>query len=210
MAEGAAANALASLPGRKGVAATSQEGTQLTCDPFQLDGDVLRVYLPRLQMGGVDELTLRFAVGSQPWRARFELAEAEYHTFDQAIGVLRLVEIEPDGAGRQAARVAVHAPGLLTAIFCQNAVDGNEYEVRIEDLSETGVQLSTELKLERNDEFAVSLNLEGRRIRIEAKAANVVPGAYGRYTAGARITKIGEGDVLAIRRLAALGGDPAS
>jgi PilZ domain len=206
MVSGAAANALASLPGRKGVAATSQEGTQLTCDPFQLDGEVLRVYLPRLQMGGVDELTLRFAVGVQPWRARFRLTEAEYHTFDQAIGVLQLVEIEEDGAGRQAARFAVRAPGLLTAIFCQNAVDGNEYEVRVDDISETGIQLSTELHVERNDEFAVALNLEGRRVRVEAKAANVVQSAYGRFTVGARITKIAETDVLAIRRLAAQGG----
>ena len=151
MPGGAGANALASLPGRKGVAATSQEGMQLSCDPFQLDGDVLRVYLPRLQMGGVDELTLRFAVGAQPWRARFKLTEAEYHSFEQAIGVLELIEIEEDGAGRQAARIELHDTGLLTAIFCQNAVDGNEYEVRVDDISETGIQLTAELQVERND-----------------------------------------------------------
>jgi len=207
MSSGAAGNALASLPGRKGVAATSQEGTQLSCDPFQLDGDVLRVYLPRLQMGGVDELTLRFAVGAQPWRARFQLTEAEYHSFEQAIGVLQLIEIEEDGAGRQAARVELHEAAVLTAIFCQNAVDGNEYEVRVDDISETGIQLTAELQVERNDEFAVSLTLGGRRTRIEAKAANVSEGSYGRYTVGARITKIAESDVLAIRRLAAQHGE---
>jgi hypothetical protein len=207
MPSAAGANALASLPGRKGVAATSQEGTQLSCDPFQLDGEVLRVYLPRLQMGGVDELTLRFAVGAQPWRARFKLIEAEYHSFDQAIGVLELIEIEEDGAGRQAARVELHETALLTAIFCQNAVDGNEYEVRVDDVSETGIQLTAELQIERNDEFAVSLMLGGRRVRIEAKAANVSQGSYGRYTVGARITKIAEADVFAIRRLAAQQGE---
>ena len=53
---------------------------QLLCDPFQLDGLMLRAYLPRLQMGGVEQLTLRFAVGDQPWTARFELTEAEYHS----------------------------------------------------------------------------------------------------------------------------------
>jgi hypothetical protein len=44
---------------------------------------MLRAYLPRLQMGGVEQLTLRFAVGDQPWTARFELTEAEYHSFEQ-------------------------------------------------------------------------------------------------------------------------------
>ncbi|HEY0387465.1 MAG TPA: PilZ domain-containing protein [Gaiellales bacterium] len=200
-----ASQALASLPGRRGVPATSQDGAQIACDPFQLDGELLRAYLPRLQMAGIDRLTLRFAVGNAPWRAEFELTEAEYHSFEQAIGVLRLVAIEPDGAGRQSARVELRAPGVLTAIFCANAVDGNEYDVRIEDISETGVQLSTELRVEPGDEFAVTTELEGRRVRLEAKAVKGSAGAYGRTTVGARITKVSDSDLLAIRRLAVRG-----
>jgi hypothetical protein len=201
-----ASQALASLPGRRAVPATSQDGTQIPCDPFQLDGELLRVYLPRLQMAGVDRLTLRFAVGNSPWRAEFELAEAEYHTFEQAIGVLRLITIEPDGAGRGAARAALRAPGVMTAIFCQNAVDGNEYDVRVEDISETGLQLSTELQVEPGDEFGLVTELEGRQVRLEAKAVKTSHGSYGRTTVGARITKVSEADVLAIRRLAARSG----
>lgn len=203
--EGQAKQALASLPGRTGVPATSQDGTQIACDPFRLDGEVLRAYLPRLQMGGVERLTLRFAVGNQPWRAEFELAEAEYHSFEQAIGVLTLLEIEQDGAGRQSARAQLGAPGVLKAIFCQNAVDGNEYDVRVDDISETGVQLSTELQVAPGDEFALTTTLEGRRLQIEAKAVKATVGAYGRYSVGARITKVGEADLFAIRRLAVRG-----
>jgi PilZ domain len=201
-----ASQALASLPGRKAVPATSQDGTQIACDPFQLDGETLRVYLPRLQMAGIDRLTLRFAVGNAPWRAEFELAEAEYHSFEQAIGVLRLTAIEPDGAGRQSARAELRAPGVMTAIFCANAVDGNEYDVRVEDISETGLQLSTEFVVEPGDEFSLVTELEGRRVRLEAKAVKASAGVYGRTTVGARITKISDGDLLAIRRLAARSG----
>jgi hypothetical protein len=200
--EGQAAQALASLPGRTSVAATSQDGGNLACDPFQLDGEVLRVYLPRLQMGGIERLTLRFAVGNQPWKAEFELTEAEYHSFEQAIGVLQLVAIEQDGAGRQAARAQLRTPGVLKAIYCQNAVEGNEYDVRVDDISESGVQVSTELQVEPGDEFALTTDLQGHRLRIEAKAVKSNVGAYGRYTVGARITKISEADVFAIRRLA--------
>jgi hypothetical protein len=203
--DGPASQALASLPGRRGVSATSQDGSQIACDPFQLDGDVLRAYLPRLQMAGIDRLTLRFAVGNSPWRADFELTEAEYHSFEQAIGVLRLMGIEPDGAGRQKARVELRTPGVLTAIFCANAVDGNEYDVRVEDISETGVQLTTELRVEPGDEFALTTELEGRRVRLEAKAVKASGGAYGRTTVGAAITKVSEADLLAIRRLAVRG-----
>jgi hypothetical protein len=204
--EGAAERAMASLPGRTGVSATSQDGKQLLCDPFQLDGTVLRAYLPRLQMGGVEQLTLRFAVGDQPWAARFELAEAEYHSFEQAIGALALVEISEDGAGRQAARVEVHIPAVMTAIFCQYAVEGNEYDVRVDDLSETGVQFSIELQMAAGDEFALTLTLEERRITIQAKAVKADTGAYGRTVVGARITRVGDRDLLAIRRAAATAG----
>jgi hypothetical protein len=206
VAEGASAHALATLPGRTGVQATTQEGAVIACDPFQLDGEVLRAYLPRLEMAGIDRLTLRFAVGTQPWRADFELTEAEYHSFEQAIAVLRLISIEEDGAGRMSARVPVRSPGVLKAIFCKNAVDGNEYDVRVDDISETGVQLSTELTVERGDEFALTTTVDGRHVRIEAKAVTAGRAGYGRYTVGARITKIGEGDLLAIRRAAAQQG----
>jgi hypothetical protein len=202
-----ASQALASLRGRRAVPATSQDGAQIPCDPFQLDGETLRVYLPRLQMAGIERLTLRFAVGNTPWRAEFELAEAEYHTFEQAIGVLRLVSIEQDGAGRQSARAQLRAPGVLTAIFCANAVEGNEYDVRVEDISETGLQLSTELVVEPGDEFALMTELEGRRVRVEAKAVKAWGGTYGRTTVGARITKISEADLFAVRRLAARPAD---
>jgi hypothetical protein len=104
-------------------------------------------------MGGVEQLTLRFAVGDQPWTARFELTEAEYHSFEQAIGVLALVEINEDGPGRQAARVELHIPAVMTAIFCQYAVEGNEYDVRVDDLSETGAQFTIELQMAAGDEW---------------------------------------------------------
>src|SRR4029079_19639279 len=67
---------------------------------------------------------------------------------------------------------------------------------------ETGVQLSTELEVEPGDEFAVTTTVDGRHMRIEAKAVTAGRAGYGRTTVGARITKIGEGDLLAIRRAA--------
>jgi hypothetical protein len=201
--EEAAAQALASLVGRSGVQATSQEGATLPCDPFQLEGELLRAYVPRLQLGGVQRLTLRFAVGSQPWRGEFELEQAEYYSFEQAIAELSLLSIERDGAGRQSARAQVRAAGVMKAIFCQNAVDGNEYDVIVEDVSETGVQFSTEFQVEPRDQLSITTTLEGDRIRLTAAAVKVTPSAYGRFTVGARITDVGEADLLAIRRLAA-------
>jgi hypothetical protein len=204
--EDAAALALASLPGRSGVQATSQEGATLPCDPFQLDGEVLRAYVPRLQLGGVQRLTLRFAVGGNPWRAEFELEQAEYHSFEQAIAELRLLAIERDGAGRQKARARVRTAGIMKAILCQNAVDDNEYDVTVEDVSENGVQFSTEFRVEPRDQFSLTMRVGEERVRLVATAVNVSAAAYGRHTVGARITEVSESDLLAIRRIIARHG----
>ena len=160
---------------------------------------MLRAYVPRLQLAGVQRLTLRFAVGGAPWRAEFELEQAEYHSFEQAIAELRLLVIERDGAGRQKARARVRASAAMTAIFCQNAVDGNEYDVTVEDVSETGVQFSTEFQVELGHQFSLTMRVDDERVRLVAAAVNVSEATYGRHTVGARITEISEVDLLARR-----------
>ena len=95
--EGAAARALASLPGRTGVSATSQEGKQLLCDPFELDGLMLRAYLPRLQMGGVEQLTLRFAHSSTAEsRLRSELGLGQGRVLVFSVRAAQSVDFYPN------------------------------------------------------------------------------------------------------------------
>jgi hypothetical protein len=100
----------------------------------------------------------------------------------------------------------MHMPAVMTAIFCQYAVEGNEYDVRVDDLSETGVQFSIELQMVAGDEFALTFTLEERKITIQAKAVKADMGAYGRAVVGARITRVGDRDLLAIRRATASAG----
>ena len=149
----------------------------------------------------MQRLTLRFAVGGNP-ASQFELEQAEYYSFEQAIAELRLLAIERDGAGRQKARARVRAAGVMKAILCQNAVDGNEYDVTVEDVSETGVQFTTELQVEPRS-VPLTMRAEGERVRIVATAVNVSQGAYGPVHRRRRITEVPEADLLAIRRLAA-------
>lgn len=197
-----AAQALKSLIGKGSVRAVGQDGDEISCQVQQVDGDNVRVLLPRLKMAGIDTLTLRFAVDGAPWKVACELTEAEYHSFEEALGVLRVTDAERDGAGRAAARVAVHAAGTMKAVQCQNAVRGNEYAVRVDDISETGIQFSVDLKVEPGDQFRVSAPVAGASMHVEAQAVTVKQGAYGRCSVGARITNISHTDLLALRRLA--------
>ncbi|HVI18447.1 MAG TPA: hypothetical protein VM712_08715, partial [Gaiellales bacterium] len=67
-------------------------------------------------------------------------------------------------------------------------------------------QFSIELQVAAGDEFALRFMLEERRITIQAKAVKADMGAYGRTVVGARITQVGDRDLLAIRRAAATAG----
>ena len=198
--------ALRALAGKSGVPATSQDGSELPLSVTGVEGAQLRCLAPRLKLFGVQRLTVRWAVETRPWKALFELDEAEFHSDDEAAIVLSLVSIEAAGAGRGAARASVRAPGTLRADQCQNAVPGNEYPVRIDDVSETGLQLSSEFELMANDRFTVSFDAGGRRMKLGAVAVAVRPGTYGRFVVGAKIDAYGPGDRAAIQQLIAGSG----
>jgi hypothetical protein len=197
-----AAQALRSLIGKGSVRAVSPDGDEISCKVQEVAGDTVRVLLPRLKMAGIDKLILRFAVDGAPWKVSCDLTEAEYHSFDEALGVLAVTDAERDGTGRAAPRVPVHSAGTMKAIHCQYAVDGNEYTVRVDDISETGIQFSADLRVEPGDRFSVSAPVGGAGIVVEGQAVTVKQGAYGRCSVGARITDISHGDLLALRRLA--------
>ena len=136
-----ARDAVAALIGLSSVSATTQEGAELRVDPQSVNGLVIRALVPRLSLVGVQTVKLRWSVAGKPWVADAVLDDAEFHSTEQAIAVLRVEAAEPADLGREAARAELHAAGLLRAVQCVNAVPGNEYQVRIDDVSETGADL---------------------------------------------------------------------
>ena len=156
-----ARDAVAALIGLSSVSATTQDGTELRVDPQSVDGLVIRALVPRLSLVGVQTVKLRWSVAGKPWVADAVLDDAEFHSTEQAIAVLRVEAAEPADLGRAAARAELHAAGLLRAVQCVNAVPGNEYQVRIDDVSETGVRISSEFAVTRNDEFVLEFDAAG-------------------------------------------------
>jgi hypothetical protein len=207
MAEGGpdpvAADAVATLAGLSSVSATTQEGAELRIDPQAVDGLVIRALVPRLSLFGVRTLKLRWSVAGRPWVADTVLDDAEYYSDELALAVLRVEGAEPADLGREAARAGVRIAGVLRAVHCVNAVPGNEYPVRVEDVSETGVRLTGEFEVSRNDEFVLEFETRGRRLHLEAQAVAVRPGPEGTYITGARITAFGPNDLRTIRDLVA-------
>lgn len=198
-----ASDAVAALVGLSSVSATTQEGAELRIDPQSVDGLVIRALVPRLSLFGVRTLKLRWSVAGQPWVADTVLDDAEFHSDELAVAVLRAEGAEPADLGREAARADLHASGLLRAVHCLNAVPGNEYPVIVQDVSETGVRTSSSFEVTRNDEFILEFDVRGRRLHLEAQAVAVRKDAAGACITGAQITGFGPGDLRTVRELVA-------
>ena len=198
-----ARDAVAALIGLSSVSATTQDGAELRIDPQSVDGFVIRALVPRLSLVGVQTVKLRWSVAGKPWVADAALDDAEFHSTEQALAVFRVESAEPADLGREAARAELHAAGVLRAVYCVNAVPGNEYPVRVEDASETGVRITSEFAVTSNDELVLEFEIRGRRLHLEAQAVAVREDAGGTCVTGARITSFGPGDLRTLRELVA-------
>ena len=177
--------ALVALPAVTGV---SNEGAELRMEPRELDGDHVIVRAPRLQLAGVETLTVRLALDSQPWRLTLELRQAEYQSFDHALARLRVIAVERGDSGRVSRRERVRAPGSLRVLSARNVRPENTYPIVIEERSQSGLRFSCEWDVAAGDTFAISATVEGVRYAVRATAVNVSMGPYGRRVVGARIT----------------------
>jgi hypothetical protein len=192
---------VSALAGQAQLTATGQNGTALALTVQEAEGDTVRGLVPRLSLVGVETVSVRFVEAGEAWVARFDLESAEFHTDAEALVVLRLLEMEHAGSGHVAPRVPVHAAGMLKAVQCKNALRGNDYTVRVDDVSESGLQFTTELDLVADDSFMLTFEVGGRRLHLLAEAVAVRPGPYGRHVVGARITEWGPGDRKTIAEL---------
>jgi hypothetical protein len=186
--DAAAVHALASLVGQHGVIAITQERKELRVAVTSQAGDTLTVLAPRLSVGGIDTLELRFTVEDHIWSALFDFESAEYHSHELGAVTLRLKSIEPLGSGTRAPREEVHAEGTLRVIEGRNVLARNTYPVTVEDLSATGLRFMCDFEIAVGDVFTLSVAFQDRAsLHVRARAAGVEPGAFGRKLVRAQI-----------------------
>jgi hypothetical protein len=187
-ADEAAAHALGSLVGRNGVIAITQEGNEFRVAVIRQAGDVLEVLAPRMSVGGIDTLELRFSVDDATWHAVYDFESAEYHSHELGAVTLRLKSVEPFGSGVRAAREPVHAEGTLRIIEGRNVLARNTYPVTVEDVSDTGLRFTCDFEIAVGDVFTLSVAFQDRAsLHVRARAAGIEAGPFGRKLVRAQI-----------------------
>jgi PilZ domain len=182
--------ALASLAGRRGIIAVTQDGEQFTVSVEELDGDQLTILAPRMKVGGIESLVLRFSVEDHTWEGTFGFGSADYHSDELARVALWLRSIEPLGEGVRAERTAVHTEGKLRVIDARRVLARNEYPVTLEDVSATGLRFTADFEISESDVFTVTAPLpDGTALHVRATAIRVEPAPFGRSMVRARIDR---------------------
>ena len=170
--------------------AITQDGEQFTVGVENLDGDQLVVLAPRMKVGGIESLVLRFSVDGPHLGGHVRLRLGRVPLRRVGAGGALAALIEPLGEGVRAERTAVHADGKLRVIDARRVLARNEYPVTVEDISATGLRFNCDFEISENDVFTVTAPLaDGAALHVRATAIRVEPAPFGRRTVRARIER---------------------
>jgi len=181
----------------------SEDGGSFPMHISECTDGLLHAHAPRAAMR--KDLLLLARV-SDPARGRYEVEfvvdEAFFHSTSEALVHLRVSAVRHRKARRAAPRAAVSETALARVRFCRSMPRGSELDVRLVDLSSTGLAFVTQRELDPGDLITIEVLLVGRPMTIEARVVRTDPAPYGRYRAGCEITEISDGDRTAISKLA--------
>ena len=107
-------------------------------------------------------------------------------------GTLGRVELEISGVKRRkpyraAARATASALASVRVVAGRKLAARSEFDVRLVDVSASGVAFQTEQKLSRGDVVSVAARVPGTTVFVTARVVNVDRSAYGRLRIGCEL-----------------------
>jgi hypothetical protein len=176
--------AIAELCAYPTVVAHDEQGDEFELHPVSASGTLLTAVTERLRLASASHASVRIhdATG-RPWVLTLRVESAEMRDKDTAETVFRAVGLALDQAHRKADRVAINGQAWLTAVNCQDVVDGDVVDARILDVAEGGVAIATARLLRPGDRlllrarfFATWFNAEVRVARVSQRDGMVEAG----------------------------------
>jgi hypothetical protein len=166
--------------------------------PGGLDGTA-----PRLAVaGGMPLMTRLVTPSGEPWALRFVIDGAGFATHETASVVLRLESAEPDMHRRGAPRLQTGGKAWLTAVSCQEVVDGDRVDGTIRDISVSGIGFTSARVLRLGDRLTFHGRFFSDSVQAEVRVASVRPsGIPERAIYGCHFIEIDEHNHDRIERL---------
>jgi hypothetical protein len=152
------------------------------------EDELLHAYGPRTQMRKDLQLLARI---TDPRRGRyeveFEVAEVFYHSAADALMHLTVTGVHHRKMRRASPRVAVSERAHARVLFCRTLPRDSRLDLRLADISATGVAFTGMGQLDPGDLLLVSTRIGGQAIHFEARVVRSDAAPYGRYRTGCEI-----------------------
>lgn len=170
------------------VEALSEDGGGFALRIFDRDDELMHAYGPRTQLRKDLRLLARI---TDPERGRyeveFEVAEVFYHSAADALVHLTVTGVHHRKMRRAAPRVSVSERAHARVLFCRTLARDTRLDLRLADISATGVAFIGMSALDPGDLLLVSTRIGGMAIHFEARVVRSDPAPYGRFRTGCEI-----------------------
>lgn len=189
----------------------SEDGGSFRVALDGMEQDLLRVYAPRTAVRTGLRLLARITDQDRGgYEVEFEVAEVFFHTGAEALAQVLVTQVRRRKMRRLATRVPVAATAVGRIVFCRSLPEGTEIDVRVADVSTTGVAFSSRQPLDAGDLVDLEAHLAGRAMTIGVRVVRCDPAPYGRFRIGCEITDLPVSDRQALGALADESGDDSS
>ena len=189
----------------------SEDGGAFSVALDGVDQDMLRLYAPRTAVR--KDLRLLARITDQDrggYEVELEVVEMFFHSGAEALVQAVVTQVRRRKMRRLATRVPVAARATGRIVFCRSLPEGTEIDVRVADVSTTGVAFSSRQPLDSGDLIELDAYLAGRTMTVGVRVVRCDPAPYGRFRIGCEITDVADRDREALAALAVETGDDSS
>ena len=164
---------------------------------------LLHAFAPRTQVRKELRLLARITDEQRGrYEVEFEIAEIFYHSSTDALVHMAVTGVQHRKMRRAAPRVSVSERAHARVLFCRTLPRHHTIDVRLSDVSTTGIGFTSVNELAAGDLLVVTVTLSGKPVDVETRVVRVDPAPYGRFRIGGEITELAEVDRRLIAEMA--------
>ena len=173
----------------------SEDGGAFLLRIVEQEDELLHAFAPRKQVR--KELHLLARVTDEQrgrYEVEFEVDEAYFHSAAEALVHAAVSGVRHRKMRRSAPRIPVTERTKARVLFCRTLPRHETLDVRLSDVSTTGIGFTSAQELHAGDMLVVAATLAGKTVDIETRIVRVDPAPYGRVRIGGEITDLAEKD----------------
>ncbi len=169
----------------------SEDGGAFDLRIVQQEGELLHAYAPRTRVRKELHLLARVTDETRGrYEVEFEIDETYFHSGAEALVHAAVSGVRHRKMRRAAPRILVTERAEARVIFCRTLARDSTFDVRLTDVSTTGVGFTCADTVHAGDLLSVTTTLAGRNVDVETRVVRVDAAPYGRLRVGGEITEL--------------------